>query len=388
MDPDDKVRAAVCKVFSQIDYEAALHHVSKTQLQDLAGRCLDRKPAVRHEAFNSIGRLYSLAYPEIESNDLAAIPQFAWIPEKLLEASAMPETRDEAEKCISEFVLPLPAKGEDVIPWTERLLLVMKYLSGGYISKLLTLTNLKSPRPSLHERFVQSCVDYNGGVVDKNEEEITKNLNGAITLLTAMIPESAKQREDLQAFAKLNESRLYKLLRTCMDPQTDLKTLIKTTSEFQRRLEQSSSGILETMSWFLRRASLHIVNQSSVPTLVKKLRLADTPNSESQAVAGDIEGEPIRLLKAHLANLKSRRSTNACRNHCGPGPESPGMHLQIPPGYLQTPRWRARQGTSRRKAPQAHAVLRPGLGCRRPTGRSVGPHRKTNDRPFGSDCAE
>ncbi|KAG9103997.1 hypothetical protein FRC06_006261 [Ceratobasidium sp. 370] len=292
MDPDDKVRAAVCKLFSQIDYEAALHHVSKTQLEDLAGRCLDRKasPTVRHEAFNSIGRLYSLAYPEIESNDLAAIPQFAWIPEKLLEASAMSETRDEAEKCISEFVLPLPAKGEDVVPWTERLLLVMKYLSGGYISKLLTLTNLKSPRPSLHERFVQCCVDYNGGVVDKDEEEITKNLNGAITLLTAMIPESSKHREDLRAFAKLNESRLYKLLRTCMDPQTDLKTLIKTTSEFQRRIEQSSPGILETMSWFLRRASLHIVNQSSVPTLVKRLKLADAPNSESQAVAGDMEG--------------------------------------------------------------------------------------------------
>ncbi|KAG8695138.1 hypothetical protein FRC09_009370, partial [Ceratobasidium sp. 395] len=197
MDPDDKVRAAACKLFSQIDYEAALHHVTKAQLEELAGRCLDRK--------------------------------FAWIPEKLLEASAMAETRDEAEKCISEFVLPLPAKGEDVVPWTERLLLVMKYLSGNYISKLLTLTNLKSQRPSLHERFVQCCVDYNGGVVDKNEEEINKNLNAAITLLTGMIPESSKQREDLRAFAKLNESRLYKLLRTCMDPQTDLKTLIKTT---------------------------------------------------------------------------------------------------------------------------------------------------------------
>jgi sister-chromatid-cohesion protein PDS5 len=43
MDPDDKVRAAVCKLFSQIDYEAALHHVTKSQLEALAGRCLDRK---------------------------------------------------------------------------------------------------------------------------------------------------------------------------------------------------------------------------------------------------------------------------------------------------------------------------------------------------------
>ena len=33
--------------------------------------------------------------------------------------------------------------------------------------------------------------------------------------------------EDFQAFAKLNEQRLYKLLKTCLDPLTDLKGLVK-----------------------------------------------------------------------------------------------------------------------------------------------------------------
>ncbi|CAE6505628.1 unnamed protein product [Rhizoctonia solani] len=285
MDPDDKVRAAVCKLFSQIDYEAALHHVTISQLEELAGRCLDRKPAVRHEAFNSIGRLYSLAYPEIENNDLAAVPQFSWIPGKLIEAAATHETRDEAEKCISEFVLPLPAKSEDVVPWTERLLLVMKYLNPGHVTSLLALANLKSPRPSVFERFIQCCVDFNGGTIDKNEEEITRNLNHAIKVVTSQSADGSKLAEDLHTFAKLNENRLYKLVKTCVDPQTDLKTLIKSTSEFHRRVEQASSGILETMSWFLRRASLHIVNQSSIPILVKKLKLADQPNTESQSLS-------------------------------------------------------------------------------------------------------
>ncbi|CAE6457598.1 unnamed protein product [Rhizoctonia solani] len=289
MDPDDKVRAAVCKLFSQIDYEAALHHVTKSQLEELAGRCLDRKascPVVRHEAFKSIGRLYSLAFSEIENNDLAAVPQFSWIPGKLIEAAAMPETRDEAEKCISEFVLPLPAKNEDVVPWTERLLLVMKYLNPGHVTGLLALANLKSPHPSVFERFIQCCVDFNGGTIDKNEEEITKSLNHAIKVVTSQSADASKLADDLRTFAKLNESRLYKLLKTCVDPQTDLKTLIKSTSEFHRRVEQASSGILETMSWFLRRASLHIVNQSSIPTLVKKLKFADQPNTESQSLVG------------------------------------------------------------------------------------------------------
>lgn len=48
-------------------------------------------------------------------------------------------------------------------------------------------------------------------------------------------PDPQKVADDLHAFAKLNESRLYKLLKTCMDTQTDLKTLVKSTaSSFAR----------------------------------------------------------------------------------------------------------------------------------------------------------
>ncbi|KAH7345730.1 cohesin-associated protein Pds5 [Rhizoctonia solani] len=322
MDPDDKVRAAVCKLFSQIDYEAALHHVTTSQLEELAGRCLDRKPAVRHEAFNSIGRLYSLAYPEIENNDLAAVPQFSWIPGKLIEAAAMPETRDEAEKCISEFVLPLPAKNEDIVPWTERLLLVMKYLNPGHVTSLLALANLKSPRPSVFERFIQCCVDFNGGTIDKNEEEVTRNLNHAIKVVTSQSADGSKLAEDLHTFAKLNESRLYKLLKTCVDPQTDLKTLLKSTSEFHRRVEQASSGILETMSWFLRRASLHIVNQSSIPILVKKLKLADQPNTESQSLIGVGGDEGSQQTHAEIIADRAQ-SVLECMSKFNPAVYSP-----------------------------------------------------------------
>ena len=43
MDPDEKVRAAACKLYSQLDYEAALHHVSEAQLRTVAGRGMDKK---------------------------------------------------------------------------------------------------------------------------------------------------------------------------------------------------------------------------------------------------------------------------------------------------------------------------------------------------------
>lgn len=43
LDGDDKVRAAVCKVYAHLDYETALHHVSVEQLKQLSERMLDRK---------------------------------------------------------------------------------------------------------------------------------------------------------------------------------------------------------------------------------------------------------------------------------------------------------------------------------------------------------
>jgi sister-chromatid-cohesion protein PDS5 len=43
LDPDEKVRAAVCKLYGQLDYETALHHVSEKQLRAVADRGMDKK---------------------------------------------------------------------------------------------------------------------------------------------------------------------------------------------------------------------------------------------------------------------------------------------------------------------------------------------------------
>jgi hypothetical protein len=46
IDPEEKVRAAACKVYSQIDYEAALHHVSVDELRAVVERGMDKKVLV------------------------------------------------------------------------------------------------------------------------------------------------------------------------------------------------------------------------------------------------------------------------------------------------------------------------------------------------------
>lgn len=47
LDPDEKVRAAVCRLYSQLEYEVALHHVSESQWRAIAERGLDKKVIAR-----------------------------------------------------------------------------------------------------------------------------------------------------------------------------------------------------------------------------------------------------------------------------------------------------------------------------------------------------
>ncbi|KAF9652585.1 ARM repeat-containing protein [Thelephora ganbajun] len=300
LDPDEKVRAAVCRLYSQLEYEVALHHVSESQWRAIAERGLDKKVTVRTEALNCIGKAYSLAYPELEVNDPAAVQQFSWIPGTIL-SKTPPEVRLIAEQVLADYIFPLQLSGSkttDVneVGWTERLLHTMKFLDEKATQHLINLSGLKTARPGPYEAFLDACKANNGGVIDSNEEEIVKKLDFSIKILAAQLPDSQKAAEDLAAFAKLNEGRLYSLFKTCTDVQTDLKTLVKSTAEFTRRVEQASSTISSTMTVLMRRASLRLINQSSVPTLIKHVRNGDFGEQSQSQSSTDMSAKNASII--------------------------------------------------------------------------------------------
>ncbi len=42
-DPDDKIRAAVCKAYGELDFETATYHASEDMLRKVGDRLLDKK---------------------------------------------------------------------------------------------------------------------------------------------------------------------------------------------------------------------------------------------------------------------------------------------------------------------------------------------------------
>jgi len=106
----------------------------------------------------------------------------------------------------------------------------------------------------------------------------------------------------------MNDNRLYKLLRTLMDTQSDLKTIIKTHAEALKRIEASSSSILETFTIFIRRSALVIINRSSVPHFFRKIQEAG--NMDSSSGGGDISMDEDEVL---LQRERTIKNASICR---------------------------------------------------------------------------
>ena len=107
-----------------------------------------------------------------------------------------------------------------------------------------------------------------------------------VSRLTATFPDSQRAELDLNKFAKLNENRLHKLLRSLMDQGSDLRTIINNHSEVLRRIEASAPAILETFITFVNRSGLLVINQSSITQLLLRIWSAND-SSENAADESD-----------------------------------------------------------------------------------------------------
>lgn len=63
--------------------------------------------------------------------------------------------------------------------------------------------------------------------MDENEAAIKEHLKRLIDNLSKQLPDSAKVAADLWKFAKMHDRRSYQLIRFCMAPESDYRTMFK-----------------------------------------------------------------------------------------------------------------------------------------------------------------
>lgn len=349
LDPDERVRTIAARVLGSMDYETALHRVPKSLLEALAERCLDKKRIVRENAMNALGRLFHLAFPEIESHDKAAIEQFAWIPASVLAVLKTAEVTDQdVADVVERWILPYPSYGSmgqsfqtklrssqsssqssssqqsqsqsqsltagvaftgatDESAWVGRLLLVLKYGDSFTRSAIFKLGNLLEPL-TLCSRFLTACQEYNGGVMNEDEAHKKVELKALLKAVAKVLgeqPGADRIASDLLEFARLNDSRSYAVLRISMDPKQDMKSLLKARMELRRRLESNnaSKNAQQTMMHFWRSTSFPLVNRTTVGQLLRGIQMG-RPGSSAASASSQDSLLPLSPSRASLAGYE------------------------------------------------------------------------------------
>ncbi|KAL2864467.1 sister chromatid cohesion factor PDS5 [Aspergillus lucknowensis] len=306
-DADEKVRlAAVDAVgtfgLSHIVNKVAVSGGFSTQdslLFILAERVKDRKPQVREHAMKVLARVWAVASGEIEQDNEQAAPLLRDGPSKIFDAFY---TNDlDIHVCIDrvlfEVLLPLgyppikpklsrtgssqsqkPKDSQTSGPENEadvdkirvrRILTLLRGLDDKAKKVFFAMQGRQISMRTAVTIYLQACEEYNGGIMEKNKDQIKAQLTKVIDTLAKTFPDSARTSADLWKFAKIHDRRSYQLVRFAMAAVSDYRTVIKAIKELTRRIQSSNSTILhETLTPLLYRCSSLIFNRSHIPAIM------------------------------------------------------------------------------------------------------------------------
>ncbi|MCJ1402432.1 hypothetical protein MMC11_005652 [Xylographa trunciseda] len=359
-DTDEKVRIAAIKAVATFSFRDVIDKLGSdgsvattgSVLSNLAERVKDRKHSVRVEATWVLARLWGVASGEIAAGNEQVTDILGATPSKILNAAYVADLEINVllDHVFFEALVPLsypPIKSKvakqsngdsqrvkdsqtsgeesksldpDKIR-TERLLLLAKSLDERASKIFFARCAMQAQLSKYLTAYLQSCEDYNNGVMDKNEAQIKDRLSKLINELAKLLPDQSKVSADLWKFAKMHDRRAYQLIRFCMAPESDYRTVFKALKELTKRIETlpaAPSGLMDTLTPLLYRTSILIYNKSHVPAIMEFSRTDEKSlGSIAHEVMKDISSRTPEVLKAHVSEL--------CRLLQGeaPGPDKP-----------------------------------------------------------------
>ncbi|KAG5519117.1 hypothetical protein PMAC_002205 [Pneumocystis sp. 'macacae'] len=281
VDIDEKVRMTVCKMLGSLDYHTVRERIPSNVLEILSDRSKDKKQIVRIEAMHCLGKLYNMAYNDISKDLTSTTEWFSLIPSRILHTIYIndKEINILLESVLYEYILDYMET--DDTKRTKRILIVYKNLDSRAKQAFLSLGRNRPKYVKIAEYYLDICEKYNGGVISDNEKRILSSLKDSISRLKFLYGDPAKAELDFEKFSRLNDRRLYKLLRDCMNLSNDYKQILKSQKDFLKRIEQVSSTLLGTFKSFVFKISPMLYNRNIILPIVGYIRfnedmLADT----------------------------------------------------------------------------------------------------------------
>ncbi|KAI4285867.1 MAG: hypothetical protein L6R38_000312 [Xanthoria sp. 2 TBL-2021] len=340
-DSDEKVRIAAVRLISNFSFRDIVHKLGRSGgvdesgsvLATLAERVKDLKQPVRAEAMPVLARIWGVAVGEISAGNEQVCAMLKGIPSKILNTHYTNDLEVMAllDHIFFEQLLPLnypPVKaknpkmtngssqgakenqGETIDPdkiRTERILLLIRDLDGR-AKKVFYINQSRPPKLAPYvTAFLELCEEYNGGVMDQNEAQIKEHLTKLIQTFAGRFVNSQQASADLWKFAKMHDRRSYQLIRFCMKPDTDYRTIIKAIRELTKRIVEispsttASNSLVETLTSLLYQISLIVYNKSHVPAIMEYTRTDDKSlAATAHELLRQISSQTPEVLKAHV----------------------------------------------------------------------------------------
>ncbi|KAL2000637.1 hypothetical protein VTN02DRAFT_2838 [Thermoascus thermophilus] len=346
-DADEKVRIAAVDVVGVFGFSDIVNKLAMTGgvstpdsvLSILAERVKDRKQPVREHAMKILARMWAVAAGEIEENNEQVVALLKDAPSKILDAfyTNDPDIHALIDRVLFEQLLPLnyppiktkSSKGnssqsqkskntensanetseEDAHKIrVRRILTLIKGLDEKAKKVFFAIQARQLSMRTAVTIYLQACEEYNGGVMDKKDEDRIKlQLTRVVDGLAKILPDASRVSADLWKFARAHDRRNYQLIRFAMAAVSDYRTVTKAIRELAKRIQSgNSTTLLDTLTPLLYRCSSLVYNRSHIPGIIELSRtdekgLANTAHE----LLKEISSRNPEVLEAHVQEMCS-----------------------------------------------------------------------------------
>ncbi|PGH23746.1 hypothetical protein AJ80_02175 [Polytolypa hystricis UAMH7299] len=341
-DADEKVRMASVEVIGTFSFPDIIKKLGadgglsepESILSILAERVKDRKHPVREKAMKVLARMWGVAAGEIEANNELVVAVLKEAPSRILDAyyTSILDVQTLLDHVTFEILLPLnypPVKSKssksegrksrsardgegegdvdaDAIR-VRRLLTLVKGLDDRAKKVFFALLPRQLNMRTFMSFYLTTCEEYNGGVMDSDEETIKSKLTKVIDNVAKMLPDSSKASADLWKFAKTHDRRNYQLIRFAMNAVSDYRTVAKAIRELTKRIHGNTStpvGLLETLTPLVYRSSSLVFNRSHIPAIMELARTDELGlGTAAHEMLRETSGKNPEVLEAHVQDM-------------------------------------------------------------------------------------
>ncbi|KAI8992505.1 armadillo-type protein [Pilobolus umbonatus] len=278
-DPDEKVRAATCRIVGDLVKDHDIKTIDKKLVELVAERSKDKKASVRNEAMEVIGAMYAHFYDKIKSNDRITIDKVGWIPNQLFACLYVGDASVTMglEKTLLKHILPFNDNDSER---ADRLVTVVESLQP---PQRLAFTALVRKQKRFNDDFHKYADMVDNAIDNLNtvSSDIEKR-DDFLKYVSAHLSDKARTLNALRSFLNRENERDIKLLQTAIDLQSDYKRVINAKNKLVANLNEDQAGLVEIFEALLNRACPIVINKTIIPHLMK---IARAPRNRRQSVS-------------------------------------------------------------------------------------------------------